>query len=144
MAYFTGLQQSGEVDNVELAILEVHGGDLDGFILLRGDQDQLGRARRSRLGATRWGSRSFRRRGEQHHGRPDLSPRRLSAPGAPSSARRGSAGRPPPTLVDLEQDGTGQPLTQPVLIVLNGRIVRAPELSASLAAGLMRYRTTDK
>lgn len=47
MAYFTGLQQRGEVENVEVAIVEVHGGDLDGFILLRGDQEQLGRVRAS-------------------------------------------------------------------------------------------------
>jgi hypothetical protein len=47
MAYFTGLKQSGEVESVEVAILEVHGGDLSGFILLRGDQEQLGRVRAS-------------------------------------------------------------------------------------------------
>jgi len=42
-----GLKQSGEVENLEVAILEVHGGDLGGFILLRGDQEQLGRVRAS-------------------------------------------------------------------------------------------------
>jgi hypothetical protein len=47
MAYFTGLKQSSEVENVEVAILEVHGGDLSGFIMLRGDQEQLGRVRAS-------------------------------------------------------------------------------------------------
>jgi len=47
MAYYMGLKQSGEVENVEVAILEVHGGDLGGFILLRGNQEQLGRVRAS-------------------------------------------------------------------------------------------------
>jgi hypothetical protein len=47
MAYYMGLKQSGEVENVEVAILEVHGGDLGGFILLRGTREQLGRVRAS-------------------------------------------------------------------------------------------------
>lgn len=47
MAYYAGLKQNGEVENVEVAILEVHGGDLGGFILLRGSQEQLGRVRAS-------------------------------------------------------------------------------------------------
>jgi hypothetical protein len=47
MAYYMGLKESGEVENVEVAILEVHGGDLGGFILLRGNQEQLGRVRAS-------------------------------------------------------------------------------------------------
>ena len=47
MAYYTGLRQSGAVESFEVAILEVHGGDLSGFILLRGSQEQLGRVRSS-------------------------------------------------------------------------------------------------
>jgi hypothetical protein len=47
MAYFMGLKQSGDVENVEVAVLEVHGGDLGGFIMLRGDQERLGRVRAS-------------------------------------------------------------------------------------------------
>jgi len=47
MAYFMGLKGSGQIENVEVALLEVHGGDLNGFIMLRGDQEQLGRVRSS-------------------------------------------------------------------------------------------------
>jgi hypothetical protein len=45
MAYYGALQKSGEIESVEVAILEVHGGDLGGFILLRGDRERLARAR---------------------------------------------------------------------------------------------------
>lgn len=47
MAYYMGLKQSGQLEDVQVAILELHGGDLGGFIMLRGDQEQLGRVRAS-------------------------------------------------------------------------------------------------
>jgi len=43
MAYYAGLQQNGEIDSFEVALLRPHGGDLGGFILLRGDRDKLDR-----------------------------------------------------------------------------------------------------
>jgi hypothetical protein len=36
LAYFGRLQQDGEIESFDTAILEPHGGDLGGFILLRG------------------------------------------------------------------------------------------------------------
>ncbi len=47
MAYTGALQKSGEVESLEVAILEAHGGDLGGFILLRGDRERLARVRAS-------------------------------------------------------------------------------------------------
>ncbi len=43
MAYWTGLQASGEIESFEVALLTPHGGDLGGFFLLRGDRDKLAR-----------------------------------------------------------------------------------------------------
>jgi hypothetical protein len=45
--YYTGLQQQGEIESFEPVFLEPHGGDLDGFILVRGDRDKLARIRTS-------------------------------------------------------------------------------------------------
>ncbi len=45
LQYYTGLQQRGEIDSFEPALLEPHGGDLGGFVLLRGDQETLARLR---------------------------------------------------------------------------------------------------
>ena len=39
--YYSRLQQEGEIDSFEPVLLEPHGGDMDGFVLLRGDQDKL-------------------------------------------------------------------------------------------------------
>ena len=47
MAYFGGLQQQGEIASVEPFFLEPHGGDLNGFFLLRGELDVLSRVRNS-------------------------------------------------------------------------------------------------
>lgn len=47
MAYFGALRQSGEIESMQVALLEAHGGDLGGFILLRGDRERLARARAS-------------------------------------------------------------------------------------------------
>ncbi len=45
VAYWTGLQRSGEIERFETVLLEAHGGDLGGFFLLRGDAERLGRLR---------------------------------------------------------------------------------------------------
>jgi hypothetical protein len=39
--YYSRLQQEGEIESFEPVLLEPHGGELDGFFLLRGDQDKL-------------------------------------------------------------------------------------------------------
>jgi hypothetical protein len=41
IGYFAGLQQGGEIESFEPVFLEPHGGDLSGFILLRGSAEQL-------------------------------------------------------------------------------------------------------
>ena len=48
VAYWTRLQQQGEIESFEPVALEPHGGDLYGFCLLRGDRDTLSRLRRQR------------------------------------------------------------------------------------------------
>src|SRR5271169_4296678 len=45
--YYSRLQQGGEIESFEPVLLEPHGGELDGFFLLRGDQDKLARIRSS-------------------------------------------------------------------------------------------------
>jgi hypothetical protein len=45
--YNSRLQQEGKIESFETVLLEPHGGELGGFILLRGDQDQLARIRTS-------------------------------------------------------------------------------------------------
>src|SRR5215470_7184494 len=45
LEYNSRLQQEGEIESFETVLLEPHGGELGGFILLRGDQDKLGRSR---------------------------------------------------------------------------------------------------
>ncbi|HEX8033918.1 MAG TPA: hypothetical protein VF510_08735 [Ktedonobacterales bacterium] len=39
--YYGRLQQQGQIESFEPVFLEPHGGDLNGFILLRGDRDKL-------------------------------------------------------------------------------------------------------
>jgi hypothetical protein len=46
--YYSRLQQEGEIESFEPVLLEPHGGELDGFFLLRGDQDKLARIRSSK------------------------------------------------------------------------------------------------
>ena len=41
LEYWTSLQQQGEIESFETVLLESHGGDLNGFVLVRGDQDKL-------------------------------------------------------------------------------------------------------
>jgi len=47
MAYYGELKAKGEIESLEVAVLEAHGGDLGGFILLRGDRDKLAAIRSS-------------------------------------------------------------------------------------------------
>ncbi len=45
LRYLTGLVVEGRVAAVEPFFLEPHGGDLEGFFLVRGEQDELNRIR---------------------------------------------------------------------------------------------------
>lgn len=47
LEYYGGLQQQGEIESFETVFLESHGGDLNGFTLVRGDPDKLSRIRTS-------------------------------------------------------------------------------------------------
>lgn len=41
IGWLAGLQQSGAIDSYEVVLLNPHGGDLNGFFLLRGSNEQL-------------------------------------------------------------------------------------------------------
>jgi hypothetical protein len=41
IAWYTQLQEDGEIESFEPVFLEPHGGDLGGFILIRGDAEKL-------------------------------------------------------------------------------------------------------
>jgi hypothetical protein len=43
--YWGGLQRDGRIENFEVVLLAPHGGDLAGFALLRGSEDQIGALR---------------------------------------------------------------------------------------------------
>ncbi len=45
LSYYAGLQREGVIESFEPAFLEPHGGDLQGFILVRGSQDKLAQLR---------------------------------------------------------------------------------------------------
>ncbi len=47
LEYYGRLQQQGDLESFEPFFLEPHGGDLGGFLLLRGDRDKLSRVRTS-------------------------------------------------------------------------------------------------
>jgi len=47
LQYYGRLQQQGEIQSFEPVALEPHGGDLAGFLLLKGDADKLARLRAS-------------------------------------------------------------------------------------------------
>ena len=47
LAYYSELQQQGQIEAFEPVALEPHGGDLVGFLLLRGDPERLSRVRAS-------------------------------------------------------------------------------------------------
>lgn len=43
--FYTDLQREGSIDDVEVVLLQPHGGDLTGFFLIRGSGEQLDRLR---------------------------------------------------------------------------------------------------
>ncbi len=45
--YYTQLQQQGTIESFEPVALEPHGGDLGGFVLVRGDRERLNALRTS-------------------------------------------------------------------------------------------------
>ncbi|CAB1078299.1 hypothetical protein D1AOALGA4SA_6053 [Olavius algarvensis Delta 1 endosymbiont] len=45
MEYNTGLQSDGKIESFEPVILAAHGGDLNGFIMVRGEAEQLAKVR---------------------------------------------------------------------------------------------------
>ena len=45
--YYTRLQQQGTIESFEPVALEPHGGDLNGFLILRGDREKLNALRSS-------------------------------------------------------------------------------------------------
>jgi len=45
--YYTRLQQEGTIESFEPVALEPHGGDLEGFVLVRGDREKLNALRTS-------------------------------------------------------------------------------------------------
>jgi hypothetical protein len=45
IAYYGRIQQQGVIESFETVLLDPHGGDLQGFILLRGSEETLGRLR---------------------------------------------------------------------------------------------------
>jgi hypothetical protein len=45
LQYYGRLQQEGTIESFDTVLLEPHGGDLQGFILLRGDEDKLAHLR---------------------------------------------------------------------------------------------------
>jgi hypothetical protein len=48
MQYYAGLQQAGTIESWEVVLLEPHGGDLNGFFLLRGETEKVNRLRGDR------------------------------------------------------------------------------------------------
>lgn len=45
MQYYAALQQKKEIESFEVTLLEQHGGDLAGFIMIRGETERLARLR---------------------------------------------------------------------------------------------------
>ena len=45
MEYYGKLQQDGQIDGFDVYLLAPHGGDLDGFVILRGDRQKLAQIR---------------------------------------------------------------------------------------------------
>ena len=41
MEYYTGLQSDGRIESFEPVLLWAHGGDLNGFVIVRGDAEKL-------------------------------------------------------------------------------------------------------
>lgn len=47
MEYWGRLQAAGEIESFDAVLLDVHGGDLGGFFLLKGEREKLARVRAS-------------------------------------------------------------------------------------------------
>jgi hypothetical protein len=47
LGYYARLQERGEIESFEAVLLEPHGGELSGFLLLRGEAGKLDQVRRS-------------------------------------------------------------------------------------------------
>ncbi|HEY8870177.1 MAG TPA: hypothetical protein VIM30_12425 [Candidatus Limnocylindrales bacterium] len=47
IAYYEELKAAGDIESYTTGVLEAHGGDLGGFIILRGEPEKLGRVRGS-------------------------------------------------------------------------------------------------
>jgi hypothetical protein len=45
MQYYAKLQQDGRIESFDVLLLSPHGGDLDGFVILRGDRQALASVR---------------------------------------------------------------------------------------------------
>ena len=45
MEFNTGLQSEGKIESFEPVILSAHGGDLNGFIMIKGDAEKLAKVR---------------------------------------------------------------------------------------------------
>jgi hypothetical protein len=45
LQYYADLQRTKEIESFEVVLLEQHGGDLNGFVLIRGDEDRLAKLR---------------------------------------------------------------------------------------------------
>lgn len=45
LQYYAELQRNKEIESYEVVLLEQHGGDLNGFVLIRGEQERLNRLR---------------------------------------------------------------------------------------------------
>ena len=45
--YYGGLQQEGRIESFEVCLLEPHGGELGGFAMLRGSEEQIADVRRA-------------------------------------------------------------------------------------------------
>lgn len=43
--FLQGLQREGKIDSVDVVLLEPHGGDLEGFVLVKGNKDFLSKLR---------------------------------------------------------------------------------------------------
>jgi hypothetical protein len=45
--FYGGLQSDGRIENFEVCLLEPHGGELGGFAMLRGSEEQIAEVRRA-------------------------------------------------------------------------------------------------
>ena len=49
MEYYEGLKSGGRIESYEPVLLSAHGGDLNGFIILRGDAEKLAGVREDNI-----------------------------------------------------------------------------------------------